>query len=96
MTAPDIDIHEELKVLKQELADLKDSMAQSAARLDDKDVRRFLAQEAKRVGFDRDIDLDALRAEGDRAMRMIRRHPGTTVGLAAAIGFCTGLLIARR
>jgi ElaB/YqjD/DUF883 family membrane-anchored ribosome-binding protein len=96
MKAPDIDIHQELKELKQELADLKDSVARRAARLDEEDMRRFLATEAERVGFDRDIDLDALRAEGDRAVRMIRRHPGTTVGLAAALGFCTGLMIARR
>lgn len=95
-TRNDAKLQEEVDELKQELAALKDSIAQSAEEIDAKDVRRFLTREAKRMGFDREVDFDALRAEGARAARLVRRRPGTAVGLAAAVGFCVGLLAVRR
>ena len=86
----------ELETLKTEIAELREEMARTAAEIDIKDLRRFLTQEAKRLGYDRDADLDELRAHGARAVRMARRNPGTAIGLAAAVGFCAGLLVVRR
>jgi ElaB/YqjD/DUF883 family membrane-anchored ribosome-binding protein len=93
-SAPDLE--KEFRAIKEEIEALKASLAEKADQIDPKEVRRYLAKEAKQLGFDRDIDLEALRTEGARAARLVRRYPGSTVGLAAAVGFCAGLLAARR
>ncbi len=95
-TKTEVNLSEEMEELKRDISALKDSVAQQAEELNLKDLRHFLTQEAKRLGFERGVDMDALRAEGARAARMVRRRPGTSVGLVAAIGFCAGLLVARR
>jgi ElaB/YqjD/DUF883 family membrane-anchored ribosome-binding protein len=90
------DLVKQIEDLKAQIDALKTALEEQAKSVDRKELRRFLTKEAKKLGFARDADLEALRAEGARAIRMVRRRPGTALGLAAAIGFCTGLVVSRR